>query len=83
MGDITIRMLVEVTHFGFICAAGSRGTNPYQRVGAFGGHENWTDKGSVGKETDSEKKSEIKWISNYYLLARRREFSGDILRELR
>jgi len=63
-----IRMSVEVTHFGFICTAGSRGINPYQRVGAFDSHENWTDNGSIGKEMDSERKSEIKSISSYCLL---------------
>src|SRR5579859_393524 len=68
MGGIMIRMSVEVTHFGFICTAGSRGINPYQRVGAFDSHENWTDNGSMGKEMDSERKSKIKSISSYYLL---------------
>jgi len=63
-----IRM--SVTHFGFICTAGSRGINPYQRVGAFDSHENWTDNGSIEKEMDSKRKSEIKSISSYCVLTK-------------
>jgi len=44
-----------------------RGMNPYWRVGAYGGHQNLTDNGSIGKEMDSERKCEIKLISGYYL----------------
>ena len=70
MRDIMIRMSIEVTHFGFICTTESRGINRYQRVGAFDSHENWTDNGSIGKEMDSERKSEIKSISSYCVLTK-------------
>src|SRR5436305_12429375 len=68
MRGIMIRMSIEVTHFEFICTIEFRGINRYQRVRAFDCHENWTDNGSIEKEMNSKRKSEIKSISSYCVL---------------